>query len=111
LLEDTDALVSDVRPVVVVVEEDGPSDPRIIPKDRVVGLEDLRPADVVLGPVGGAGAVAVFGDDDGLVGKGPVDGLEVPVASSRGRRRTRSRNIRSTPMKSIFRRRPRSGAV
>ena len=77
LLEDPQPLVSDVRPIIIVVEEDQPGDPRVVAENGVVTRQDVRPARVSLRAVGRAGAIAVFADDDGLVRERPMDRLEV----------------------------------
>src|SRR6266403_129456 len=73
LLHDASALVSDVRAVIVVAEENQSADIFLLAKDAVVFAQNFDAPGISLGPFRRAGAIAIFRYYDGLAGKCLVD--------------------------------------
>ena len=76
LLKRALAAIADVRSIVVVAEEDRARDERFCAQDRVLFGKNGCAMAVSFGAIGGAGAVAVFGDNDRFVREGSVNLIE-----------------------------------
>src|SRR5260370_17236066 len=73
LLQNASAFISYVGGLIVVAEENQPADILLLAKDAVVFTQNFDAPCISLGPFRSAGAIAIFGYHDGLVGKCLVD--------------------------------------
>src|SRR5260370_42174128 len=73
LLQNASAFISYVGGLIVVEKKIQPADILLLAKDAVVFTQNFDAPCISLGPFRSAGAIAIFGYHDGLVGKCLVD--------------------------------------